>query len=105
MPAASGAPPTTSATVQQTTVHYGDSAATVESALGTILGGSGNVDVQKAGNVYRIAFQGSFKGTAIPLLLTDPANLKSGAGELDTLNIDDSGSTAAQDAAVLRRRR
>ena len=100
----SGAPtPASSATVVTTsTLHYGDSAGTVHDALAAILGGSSSVDVKKAGNVYRITFQGTdFGGTAIPLLLTDPSGLKSGAGELDQLNIDDSGSVATQDAALL----
>ena len=97
----SATPPTTSATIHTpVTLNYGASAATVQSALETLLG-SGNVKVQKAGDVYNIFFQGAFAGTAIPLLFADAANLTSGAGEVDRLNIDDSGSTAANDAALL----
>ena len=98
-----GSPPTLTTTTTihaPVTVNYGDTAQAVQTDLETLVG-SGNVKVQKAGNVYLLFFQGAFKWTAIPLLLTDPANLKSGKGELDQLNIDDSGSTATQDAALL----
>ena len=95
------APPTTSATIHApVTLNFGASAATVKAALETLLG-AGNVKVQKAGDVYYIFFQGAFAATAVPLLFADAANLTSGAGEVDRLNIDDSGSTAANDAALL----
>ncbi|HYR17725.1 MAG TPA: hypothetical protein VEQ67_26435, partial [Mycobacterium sp.] len=100
-PGASGTPPATSATVQSTTVAWNVSATDLKNALGTLIGGSGNVEVQKAGDVYRIHFQGStFGGTPIALLLTDPTALTNGAGESDTLNIVDTSATA-NDAAVL----
>ena len=54
----------------------------------------------KGGNIYRVHFQNARGAQAIPLILADPAGLTNGAGEFDTLNISDSGSTAA-DAAVL----
>src|SRR5207245_11172970 len=94
-----GAPLTNSSATQSVTINAGDTALAVKSALETLVG-VGNVDVQKAGGIYRIHFQSGMGGTPIPLLLTDPTLLTNGLGASDTLNIVDSG-VATDDAAVL----
>ena len=67
----------------------------------SLIGGAGNTDVQQAGGVYRIHFQGTGwaarpSGCSRP----DPAGLTSGANEKDILNVRESAATAA-DAALL----
>src|SRR5439155_10824468 len=102
-----GVPLTNSSATQSATINAGDTALAVKSALETLVG-VGNVDVQKAGGIYRIHFQAGMGGTSIPLLLTDPTLLTNGTGtcvalikvECDTVNIVDTGATA-DDAAVL----
>jgi len=99
---AQASPPANSLAVQSVTLAYNASAAAVAAGLGglSLLGGAANLDVQKAGNVYRIHFQGALQGTPIALLLTDSTQLTNGAGETDTLNVVDTGATG-NDAALL----
>src|SRR5438132_2807271 len=89
------------AATRSVTINSGATAADVKAALeGLALIGAGNVDVQKAGGIYRIHFQSGLRGTSIPLLLTDPTLLTNGLGTSDTLNVIDTGATT-DDAAVL----
>jgi Ca2+-binding RTX toxin-like protein len=91
-----GTPPANSSATQTVTVNAGASSTTLANTLGalTLIGGAGNLDVQKAGGVYRIHFQGGMGGTAVSLLLTDPALLTNGAGEQDTLNAVNTAGTS-----------
>ena len=73
----------------------------VQRLLGALVGGSANLDVQKAGGVYRIHFIGSLAKQPVPLLVADPLKLQSGGnGEQDVLNINDADASTA-DAAIL----
>ena len=76
-------------------------AGSLQSMLATALGTStSNLDVQVHGNVYRIHFTGTLGGRAIPLLVTDPSGLTNGAGETDTLVMNDQGATADASAIL-----
>jgi RTX calcium-binding nonapeptide repeat (4 copies) len=52
--------------------------------------GTGNVQVVKAGNIYRITFIGALAGADQPLLQTHDGLLTNGFNAVDQLNIDDS---------------
>jgi Ca2+-binding RTX toxin-like protein len=70
------------------------SAADLDKALEALPSiGAGNVDVTKAGNIYRVAFIGAKAGTNIDLLAANDLGLTNGAGALDRLIIDDSAYT------------
>ncbi len=72
------------------------SAAQMQTALGGLSTiGAGNVSVTKAGDVYRVAFQGAKAGTAMELLVVHDAGLTNGLGFNDTANIIDSGYASA----------
>lgn len=69
------------------------SAAGLEAALEGLDGiGAGNVEVTKAGSVYRIAFRGALGAQHVDLLAVNDFGLTNGEGSEDVLNIDDSGS-------------
>ena len=68
-------------------------AAALQSALeGLSSIGAGNVQVTKAGSVYRIAFKGALAAQHVDLLAVNDFHLTNGQGAQDVLNIDDSGS-------------
>ena len=56
--------------------------------------GVGNVQVRKAGSVYRVTFVGTLAGSDVALLSANGSGLTNGAGALDTLHIDDRATTA-----------
>ena len=77
----------------------------VQRLLGALVGGTANLNVQKAGGVYRIHFTGSLAKQPVPLLVADPLKLLSGGnGEQDILNVNDAGASAATRRSSPRRR-
>ena len=74
----------------------------LQSILATALGlvSISDLDVQVHGNVYRIHFTGSLGGKLLPLLVTDPSGLTNGAGETDTLVVNDQGATSNASAIL-----
>jgi len=93
-------PPAAGVTRQATVTYVPNSGAgALQGALDALVG-AGNALVTMGGNVFRIHFLGAFGGTAIPLLVTDPTQLRNGAGSNDNLYVTDLGSTA-NDAALL----
>ena len=74
---------------------YNASAAAVQAALQALPSvGAGNVQVRKAGSVYRVTFVGALSGSDVALLSSNGSGLTNGAGAVDTLHIDDRATTA-----------
>ncbi|MEX2149864.1 MAG: LEPR-XLL domain-containing protein [Steroidobacteraceae bacterium] len=57
--------------------------------------GVGDVEVTKAGSIYRIAFRGALGSQHVDLLAVNDFGLTNGQGSSDVLNIHDSGSLGA----------
>src|SRR4029077_10530055 len=65
----------------------------VQEAIGGLVGGTGNVLVTKAGNVYRVTFVNGKAAQDIDLLAANDSGLTNGLGATDVMNVDDSGNT------------
>jgi Ca2+-binding RTX toxin-like protein len=76
-------------------IQWNATADEVEDALEALDGVEpGDVEVHKAGFVYRITFLGLLAGQDIPLLASNSSGLTNGAGATDTMTVDDTATTA-----------
>ena len=88
-------------TVMTGALTYGDSAATVQTALEGLAGiGAGNVMVAKTGDAYTITFQSALTHTDVAQLIVDDSGLTNSAVAFTLTNITvnaDSGNTSLDD--------
>jgi Ca2+-binding RTX toxin-like protein len=87
--------PATQTTATTPALDWNAAASVVQDKLGHLSTvGVGNVLVSKAGNVYRVTFVNGKGAQAVPLMAEDDSGLINGLGAKDTLNVDDSATTA-----------
>jgi Ca2+-binding RTX toxin-like protein len=87
--------PATQVTATTGNLAWNISAADLRTALGGLstIGGVNNVQVTKAGNVYKVTFVNGMGARDVPLLASNEAGLTNGLGASDVMNVDDSGNT------------